>query len=419
MANKKHLKILSQGVDSWNKWRISNIDICPDLSRAKLSGLDFSGSDFSGVNFNRANLNGANLTLTTLFDVNFGEADLNGANLSQTNLSYAHFNRTNLSKANLSGANLEGQNLNRANLGEANLQGAKLSRTDLSCAYLNSANLTEANLLGANLSGARLKDANISKANLTGVDLNNANLRGANLNGTNLENARLVKADFSKTILTDCRVYGVSAWGIKLSGVIEQKNLRVTPEYESIITVDNLEVAQFVYLLLHNKKIRDTIDTIGRKGILILGRFTKERKDVLDAVRTKLRELNYVPMMFDFEKPTQRDFTETIKTLAGMCRFIIADITNPKSSPLELQATVPDYMIPLVPIIHEDEEPFSMFVDLQNKYDWVLDVLKYDSVESLIKVMDKAVIKPAIEKAEELEIKKARAISEKHVKDFI
>ena len=39
---------------------------------------------------------------------------------------------------------------------------------------------------------------------------------------------------------------------------------------EPDITVDNIEVAQFVYLLLHNEKIRDVIDTIGKKGVLLL-----------------------------------------------------------------------------------------------------------------------------------------------------
>src|SRR6516165_5760466 len=39
-------------------------------------------------------------------------------------------------------------------------------------------------------------------------------------------------------------------------------------------------------------------------------------------------------MMFDFDRPTQRDFTETIKVLAGLSPFIIADITNRASSPL-------------------------------------------------------------------------------------
>jgi hypothetical protein len=35
-----------------------------------------------------------------------------------------------------------------------------------------------------------------------------------------------------------------------------------TEENKPEITVDNLEVAQFTYLMLHNQKIRDVIDTI-------------------------------------------------------------------------------------------------------------------------------------------------------------
>jgi hypothetical protein len=198
-----------------------------------------------------------------------------------------------------------------------------------------------------------------------------------------------------------------------------QSNLIINRREDPDITVDNLEVAQFVYLLLNNEKIRNIIDTIGKKGVLILGRFTEERKAVLNAIRNKLRELGYVPMMFDFEKPAQRDFTETIKTLAGMSRFIIADITNPKSSPLELQATMPDYMIPFVPIIQEDEKPFAMFQDLKQKYgQWVLDPLEYDTAQGLLDVFDEAVIAPANEKAAQLELKKAEQIQIRHVKDY-
>ena len=87
-----------------------------------------------------------------------------------------------------------------------------------------------------------------------------------------------------------------------------------------------------VIVVLNNEEIRGVIDTVAQKGVLILGRFTPERKKILDAVREKLRSLGYVPMMFDFEKVTSRDFTETIKTLASMSRFVIADITNPSSS---------------------------------------------------------------------------------------
>jgi hypothetical protein len=125
-------------------------------------------------------------------------------------------------------------------------------------------------------------------------------------------------------------------------------------------------------------------------------------------------------MMFDFEKPTQRDFTETIKTLAGMSRFIIADITNPKSAPLELQATMPDYMIPFVPIIQYGEEPFSMFRDLKQKYGkWVMDVLVYGSEDELIDVFDAAVVQPALELATELVDVKAEDIKKRYAKDYI
>jgi len=223
---------------------------------------------------------------------------------------------------------------------------------------------------------------------------------------------------FDGADLTGCHVYGLSAWDLKLSDT-RQHNLVITAgPSEAKLSVDSLEVAQFVYLLLRSEKIRTVLDTIGKKGVLILGRFTEERKLVLDAIRDRLRALDFVPMLFDFEKPTQLDFTETIRTLAGLSRFIIADITNPRSSPLELQAIVPDYMIPLVPICDENEEPFPMFQDLQNKYPWVLDVLEYDSCATLVKVMEDAVVRPALEKAAQLVRKKAEEIRKRHVRDY-
>jgi hypothetical protein len=85
-----------------------------------------------------------------------------------------------------------------------------------------------------------------------------------------------VQTDLTGADLTGCRIYGLSAWKLKLG--IKQQNLVITGYGEPEITVDNLEVVQFIYLLLHNEKIRDVIDTITSKAVLILGRFTNDRQ---------------------------------------------------------------------------------------------------------------------------------------------
>ena len=84
--------------------------------------------------------------------------------------------------------------------------------------------------------------------------------------------------------MKDCSIYGISAWDVQLDGA-EQFNLRITPNDQPIISVDNLKVAQFIYLLLNNAEIREVIDTLTTKSVLILGQFTFERKAILDAIR--------------------------------------------------------------------------------------------------------------------------------------
>jgi len=247
-----------------------------------------------------------------------------------------------LTDIDVSGIRLSDADLSEANLWRANLTNANLSVANLSGANLSGADLWHANLWHANLSDANLSGANLSGANLSGGDLSGADLSGADLSGASLVSTYLEGAD-----LTDCRVYGISAWDVHLAGA-KQAGLVITPEGTTEITVDEVAVAQFIYLLLNNKNVRAVIDTITSKVVLILGRFTPERKAVLDALRNSLRAKNYSPIVFDFEKPTSRDLTETIRVLAGLARFVIADITDAKSIPQELMAIVPD--LPSVPV---------------------------------------------------------------------
>jgi hypothetical protein len=106
-------------------------------------------------------------------------------------------------------------------------------------------------------------------------------------------------------------------------------------------------------------------------------------------------------------------------TLAALSLFAIADITNPRSAYLELQATVPGYIIPFVPIIAEGEPSFPMFRDLQIKHDWVLDVLTYDSIDHLLAGLQDAVIAPALQKHEALVQRRARDVGARHIQQYL
>jgi hypothetical protein len=170
--------------------------------------------------------------------------------------------------------------------------------------------------------------------------------------------------------------------------------------------VDNLEVAQFIYLLLNNKKIRNVIDTITSKVVLILGRFTPERKAILDAIRETLRQRDYLPILFDFDKPSSQDLTETVSTLAHLAKFVIVDLTSPSSAPHEVMAIAPHCIVPIQPLFHPDDvakHEYAMFRDLQRRYHWVLPTHHYQDLDDLLASLQTKVIAPAEHKAQELE----------------
>jgi len=250
MANDEHVALLKQGAAAWNAWRDKNPNIDPDLREA----------DLRGANLRRANLRRVNLSEADISEAELSNANLRGANLRRAKLWQARLREANLRGADLSRANLIGTNLRRVNLRRANLSEANIRRADL-----RKADLTRANL----------RDALLGRAHILDVSLTEADLRGASL-----EAAALVDTDLTGADLTGSYVYGISAWRLKLENA-KQQNLVITRDDEPAITVDNIEIAQFIYLMLNNEKVRDAIDTITSKVVLILGRFTQERKPVL------------------------------------------------------------------------------------------------------------------------------------------
>lgn len=377
-TSQQHSDMLQSGVRNWNKWREENTAITPYLKGAGLSEADLSGADLTQANLSRANLSRADLS----------GADLHGADLSGADLH----------GANLSGANCVGATLPKADLSGANLVSAYLEGADLGGARLMGADLGGAKLMGADMTGADLREAT-----LHGADLSETNLTRANLTGADLTRALLIKTDLSGATLTHCNIYGISAWDVKLDDA-KQNELIITQHNRPIITVDNIKIAQFIYLLLNSKEIRDAIDTISRTVVLILGRFNEERKPVLDALRKKLRENDYVPVLFDFEKPKTPHCIEAVSILARLARFVIADVTDAKIVLEEVLHIVRTIDVPVAPLLLEGggREPVTLS-SLRKGHVSLMKTFVYGSPEHLIPVIKKAIFDPAEAKAKELQ----------------
>jgi hypothetical protein len=198
------------------------------------------------------------------------------------------------------------------------------------------------------------------------------------------------------SVFDRCEIYGIAAWNLKGEPKVQSSLIIRASPREPAIEVDDLEIAQFVYLLLDNQKIKQVVDTVGKKAVLILGRFTAERKAVLDAIKDALRERGYLPMLFDFEKPQGRP-TETITTLARMSRFIVADSPIEKH-PAGLATIVRICLGAGGALILAGERPYAMFEHLQ-RYSWVLPVVRYKDTAELLAKLPKAVIEKAEKKA--------------------
>jgi uncharacterized protein YjbI with pentapeptide repeats len=247
--------------------------------------------------------------------------DLSGANLKQIALGTADLRLCSFDSADMRGSSFKAALFQRSTFRRADLRNARLMYADFRSADLSHCDLRDADLSGANLSDARLV--------------------GARLNGANLEFAQLVKSDLSGADLRGSRVYGAGVWNVEMSAKTRQQGLVVEEPYGSRvskITVNGCDVAQFAHLFLDPGKIFEIMSTTTDKLVLILGRFSKSRKSVLDEIRRRLPDYDQVGIMFDFDFLDQRTMLETVLTLSQMSRFTLADLTGARLVVHEVEA---------------------------------------------------------------------------------
>lgn len=381
----------------WNKWRSDSPDARVDLRAMRspeaspggyLRRFDLRGADLRGACFTDADLSFADLRGARLDDADLGGARLCGADCRDTEFGEVSLDDADLRDANLSRARFKPV----ASLLHADLQRADLSGADLRHVILSRSDLSEAVLKGADLRHASLDRADLSRAVLDDADLRHARLSRAvmyetSLNGAKLSNAILVDA-FVRRVQTDHRT--TQRGLLALSRIWFARDGSFDASFS---TVDDLRAASLLSLLGERGAVSSLVNAGSKAVVLILGRFGRRRMPVLRLLSDVLRTKGKIPIIFDFPGPDDRELSDTVRLLATLSEFIIVDLSNPRSVPLELQATIPGLMVPVVPIVEEGREVFAMFQDLQRRYFWVLPPVAYKNRAELASHVESAMLK--------------------------
>ena len=394
-GSEAHLAILQDALQRrssrrWNAWRGRAPRVVPDLRGVALPGVSLRGfdlgrarldeavlgrADLAGARLEKASLARAYLPLANLTSVRAGGADLTGARLTGATLRQGDFRRA----ACLEGTTFQHANLRLADFRRARMAGAELSEADL----------TEARFDGADLAGATL-----GSAVLDGTSFAGANLRGAGIWGAFIRRVVTDKATDQKGLGVDVSV----AWDAHPGNVV------------TFTEVDDIRLAAVHDFLGEHGSVTSLISAGARRVVLILGRFLPRRKRVLNRLAAALRERGKAPILFDFPGPEDREISDTVRFIAGMSQFIVVDLTDASSVPLELQATIPDLMVPVLPIVQAGRPMFSMFSDLQRRYFWIRPPVSYRDADELVRHVDAAILARAQAAAGEIRQRRAEAV---------
>ena len=393
-GNETHLQILKESLRRrsplyWNRWRKEHPRIAPDLRGVILAGRWLRGFDFS-----RAKLDDAHLERTDLAGVHLERASLRNAELRHANLSNVHAFRANLSGADFRSATLAGGDFRKT--------------TCLEMTWFVLADLSEADFTGAKMAEARFNSANLTRTRFDGADLTEASLESAILDETFLLGTKLPRAfvngAFIRRVQTDKKTDQHSL-SVDVHVVWERRSGDII----EFTDADDIRIAQFYDVIGEHGSVTSLIAAGSKRVVLILGRFRPRRKRVLNLLAKALANRGKLPIIYDFPGPEDREISDTVRFIAGMSQFIVVDMTDASSVPLELQATIPDLMVPVLPIVQAGKPIFPMFVDLQQRYSWIQPTVSYKDAGQLVRWVDQAIIDRANEAAERLHEQRAAA----------
>jgi hypothetical protein len=347
-------EILARGAKEWNAWRANNTLATVDLRQVNFG----SRPTLRGFNLSGANLAGVILPAANLYDCDFSDAHMPGVTLNHATISNCKFLRADLRAAQLRHARLPGNDLTEVDLG-----GADLLRADLV----------------------------------------NTKLDGAKMIGASLAGATVVRTSFRGAELRDTLIFGAAVWDVEMDETTIQENIRISDEPP--LSCDDIEVAQVINLFRTNHKITSIIESVSARMVFILGRFTPERKKVLNLLKQELSEraTPFVPVVFDFRRPSTLNFIETVGLLAHLSAFVIADVTDARIVLEEIPHIVTNVAVPVKPLIMGSikDEPITLD-NYRRNHRSLMKTLVYTDVDDLCARLDEEIVMPALKLRQDL-----------------
>lgn len=423
MQKEELIELINMGYLKWNLFRIKHPEFIPDLSDINLSKKDlrnynFSKSKLLRTNFQKSHLGETDFSGSTVAyanfknsyfsNVNFNNADLRFSNLKSTIIKNSVFDNSLFNHSTLNGSKIKNSSFIKSNFRNSELCSVYFDNCITKKAHFEGSFLRETMFINSNLQLIKMNNCKFLFLSFDNCNFRNGmlydsifdncqfymcNFTYTLLTNSTIINSTITKSDFSNvdfrhsqfsankledSDLSRSKIFGVSTWKLNLINTT-QNDLRITDINEPKITIDNIEVAQFIYLLLNNAKLREIIDTVTSKVVLILGRFTENRKKILEELRNTLKTKNFLPIIIDFDVPHSRTTLETISTVAHMAKFIIADLSDSKSVLQELQFIVTNLPSVIVqPIIDNSDDPPGM-IDHFCMYKSFLPTISYDN----------------------------------------
>jgi|GEM_PF-5300156 len=371
------------------------------FANADLRGRDLSNDRFEDCNFSHANLSGATLNRTTFVDCNMRGVNLDAVTaedvtFDRTNLQYAHLHHVRFARSRFFGGSLQNSNLYKADFTDSELRGVQAGWLHATMSHFESVRVTDTHFNEVQFRSVGLAGGTFHGGTFTASLFHEVKMQQSMWRDVDLSRVMLFEVDCHDAVFEFCTIFGLGV--CRMIGTPRIQRHLNAGIGDSKLLVDDLKLGSFLYEIDRDDAVPRLFELLASKLILILGRFLPETKARLDRLHSELRLRDYVPVLVDSELIGTFNATTLVNVVAMCARFVVVDVTNPKTVIAEVDAILKQRPVPVQPIVLVGEpEPVQFPMARRDGHRQLLPVFEYRDLDDLIEKLDRSVIGPCEE----------------------